>query len=283
MATLTGFATGGIAAAVLYPQTEDAAVNTLKTIRASHLPYVLLGNGSNVLAPDEDFDGVIVATTELKDIRVEENRIFAASGASLSRMALVAMKAGLGGLEFAYGIPGTLGGALYMNAGAYGGEMKDVVTSVRVLDENGRITEIAARDLAFGYRESRFQHEPAFILSGTLTLKPANKENIRAQMDTLMAKRTASQPLNLPSAGSTFRRPKNGYAAQLIDEAGLKGFSVGGAAVSEKHAGFVVNRGNATSRDVLAVISHVKETVLARSGITLCREVVLLSELIRQG
>ncbi len=281
MATLTTFKTGGNAAYVLSPQTISGLILAINEIKAAALPYAILGNGSNVLAPDEDFCGVIIETTDLKQVEVDGNRIKCLAGTSLSRLAITAMKAGLSGLEFAYGIPGTVGGALCMNAGAYGGEMKDVVESVTFLNAFNHLTTLKNNDLQFGYRESYFQHNPSFICECTVILKEGDASLIKETMDTLMSKRTASQPLTVPSAGSTFRRPQNAYAAQLIDLSGLKGFRIGGACVSQKHAGFVVNDESATTRDILAVIDHVRKTVFEKHGVLLEREVQLLEELLK--
>ena len=208
--------------------------------------------------------------------RLEDGTITAQCGMTMARLATIAMEHGYTGLEFAHGIPGTVGGGIYMNAGAYGGEMQQVVTNVTVMDRKGHVLELPAEELGLSYRHSRFMEEDLVILSATVRLQKGEREEIRAKMAELMTRRRTSQPLEYPSAGSTFKRPVGGYAAALIEASGLKGFRVGDAQVSEKHAGFVVNRGRATSHDVLELMKQVQEKVQADSGICLEPEVRIL-------
>ena len=236
---------------------------------------LLLGNGSNVLAPDEGLRGAVVVTRRAAAMEKRGETIVADCGASLTKIAAFAAEEGLTGLEFAYGIPGTLGGALVMNAGAYGGEMKDVTARAEYLDGELHRHAAAGAELDFRYRHSRFTAEDV-ILRAELTLRAGDKEAVKARCRELTEKRKASQPLELPSAGSAFKRPVNGYAAALIDQAGLKGYAVGGAQVSQKHAGFVVNRGGATASDVKRLLEDVRQAVLDRTGVLLEPEIKIL-------
>ena len=239
---------------------------------------MILGAGSNILAPDQGLDTVVIETrTNMNQAqRLEDGTITAQCGMTMARLATIAMEHGYTGLEFAHGIPGTVGGGVYMNAGAYGGEMQQVVTNVTAMDRKGHVLELPAEELRLSYRHSRFMEEDLVILSATVRLQKGEREEIRAKMAELMTRRRTSQPLEYPSAGSTFKRPVGGYAAALIEASGLKGFRVGDAQVSEKHAGFVVNRGRATSHDVLELMKQVQEKVQADSGICLEPEVRIL-------
>ncbi len=276
LARYTTFRIGGPAAALLHAACEEDIVTSLAWAKENAVPCLVVGNGSNLLAPDAGYDGLIVHLgRDFGRIDIAGCTLTAQAGVLLSSLAAAAAKAGLTGLEFAQGIPGSLGGALMMNAGAYGGEMSQVVTSARVL-ENGRIVEYANEQLDFSYRHSALKDKQAIALSATVTLTPGDRDTIKATMAELRAKRTASQPLDLPSAGSTFKRPVGGYAARLIDECGLKGARIGGAQVSEKHAGFIVNTGGATYEDVLSLMRHVRRVVLEKTGIELENEVILL-------
>jgi UDP-N-acetylmuramate dehydrogenase len=236
-----------------------------------------VGNGTNLLVTDGDFRRVVIRLGDrFARTEVRGTVLTAQAGITLAQLAVTAAKNGLAGLEFAHGIPGTFGGAVSMNAGAYGGEMKDAVRSVVYLDGDLTVKETA--DPGFSYRHSRFSDTDCVILSAALSLGEDDGEAIRERMRTLMERRRASQPLEMPCAGSTFKRPAGGYAAALIDQAGLKGFAVGGAQVSEKHAGFVVNRGGATFDDVLRLMEHIQNAVFARSGILLEPEVKIIRE-----
>lgn len=237
----------------------------------------IIGKGSNLLVSDEGVRGVVIHLGDgLSNVWVEDDCMYAESGVTLAHLAVVAKEHGLSGLEFAHGIPGTLGGAVYMNAGAYGGEMKDVITEVRYMNLQGFTGE--TEDLGFGYRKSVFTDSENIIVGAWLKLKKDSPETIHQRMMELWEKRSGSQPLDKPSAGSTFKRPVGGFAAAMIDEAGLKGFSIGGAQVSEKHAGFVINTGNATCADVKALIAHIQSVVQEQTGKKLEPEVKFIGE-----
>lgn len=271
----TSFRIGGPAALMVFPASEEELAFCLRTLSQLGKTPVILGAGTNILAPDQGLDRVVICLKERfsRMERTGDVLLQAQAGASLAAAATAAMNAGLTGLEFAHGIPGTVGGGVYMNAGAYGGEMKQVVHSVRYMDPDGIVTEIPGEEAGFGYRTSCFEGTDRIIVGAVFRLTPGDPQTIRETMTDLMQRRRASQPLELPSAGSTFKRPVGGYAAAMIDEAGLKGLQVGGAAVSQKHAGFVVNLGGATAADVSAVIDKVQQSVMENTGILLQPEV----------
>ena len=271
----TSFGIGGPAKYLLLPASAEELAETCALLRRLGVRPVLLGNGSNVLAPDEGIDGAVIVTRRASKMERRGERLAADCGASLTKLAAFAAEEGLTGLEFAYGIPGTLGGALIMNAGAYGGEMKDVTVRAEYLDGELRLCSSAGPALEFGYRHSRFTAEDV-ILRAELRLRQGDREAVQARCRELTEKRRASQPLEKPSAGSAFKRPKEGYAAALIDQAGLKGYAVGGAQVSEKHAGFVVNRGGATAADVKQLLEDVRKAVYDRTGILLEPEIKII-------
>ena len=271
----TSFAIGGPAELLLLPSSAEELASLCALLRTLGVKPLLLGNGSNVLAPDEGLRGAVIVTRRALDMERRGESIVADCGASLTRIAAFAAEEGLAGLEFAYGIPGTLGGALIMNAGAYGGEMKDVTVRAEYLDGELRRRSAVGAELDFGYRRSRFGPEDV-VLRAELRLLPGQREEIKARCRELTEKRRASQPLELPSAGSAFKRPASGYAAAMIDQAGLKGYTVGGAQVSGKHAGFVVNRGNATAADVKKLLEDVQRAVYDRTGILLEPEIKIL-------
>lgn len=274
MARHCSFKIGGPADIFAEAESEEQAAGLYELCRSAGVPLLVIGRGTNLLVCDEGVSGVVMRMGgDFLDARVEGRELYAGAGCPLARAATLARQAELTGLEFAHGIPGSLGGAVMMNAGAYGGEMSGVVASVRCLDEDGVVREYPAEELDFSYRHSRFCGRGGVILSARLRLEPGDGAEIEARMRELMERRSASQPLDKPSAGSTFKRPKTGYAAAMIDGAGLKGFQTGGAAVSEKHAGFVVNLGGATSGDVTAVMEHVRKTVLDKYGVELEPEV----------
>lgn len=275
LSRLTTFHTGG-ACLALYPQSISALTALVKAFREEKLPFYLLGNGSNVIAPDEGYDGVVVVLTDLKQCEVSKNRLTAQCGASLTSAAVTAQHASLGGMEFCYGIPGTVGGAVFMNAGAYGGECKDILESVTYLTKDGRIQTLPPQDLEMGYRTSIFQSNGAVILSATFLLAEKDREEIRAEMDRLMALRIEKQPLDYPSAGSTFKRCEGRFTAKMIEDAGLKGERVGGAMVSEKHAGFVINYDRASSADILTLIERIRSVILEKEGVLIQPEVRIL-------
>ncbi len=274
MSRHTSFRIGGPVQVLACPETEAELRALLAACQTLRVTPRILGGGTNILAPDEGVPGVVISTRGLDAlIQREDGTLRAGAGVPLARLAMLAQRLGLTGLEFAHGIPGTVGGGVYMNAGAYGGELVQVVTAARFVTLEGEITEYAGEALGLGYRRSAFMELPGLVLSADFRLAPGDPEAILGRMRELMERRKASQPLELPSAGSTFKRPVGGYAAALIQEAGLKGYRVGDAAVSEKHSGFVVNLGQATAADVLTLMSRVRETVKANSGIELEPEV----------
>ena len=271
------FKIGGPAQLFVMPENEQQLCSAVALCKEQAVRYYLLGNGSNILFADEGFSGVVIDVSALDaEIAVEDTVLTAGAGVRLAALCKAALKHGLSGLEFAYGIPGTVGGAVYMNAGAYGGEMKDVVVSTRYLDHDLNLCEVVGAAHDFGYRHSVFSDTDCVVLGSTLALTPGDPAEIRARMLDLSERRRSRQPLDLPSAGSTFKRPAGGYAAALIDAAGLKGYAVGGAQVSEKHAGFVVNRGGATFDDVLRLMDHIRSEVLRTSGVELEPEVKII-------
>ncbi len=269
------FRIGGPARLMALPSSEGEVVQLCRLLRDMGIRPLVMGRGTNLLVADAGVDNVVVKMGEGLDTVEEEGRhdLLAGSGVSLARLAQAAQTRGLSGLEFAHGIPGSLGGAVAMNAGAYGGEMKDVVMSTVYIGEDLQVHTATGGDQQFGYRRSGFTNTPRIILHSLIRLKKGDPEAIAGRMAELMEKRKASQPLDLPSAGSTFKRPKDGFAAALIDQAGLKGYTIGGAQVSPKHAGFVVNVGGATCDDVLRLMDHIRETVLRQSGVELEPEV----------
>lgn len=270
----TTFQIGGPAAVFCRPETPAQLLRTLELCREHGVRSYLLGNGSNTLFSDAGFDGAVVCTVEMKrPVTVSGNVLRAAAGAPLGAVCRKAQQAGLAGLAFDFGIPGTVGGAVYMNAGAYGGELKQVLRRVTFLDRALRLDSQPVQELALGYRTSRFETEGGVILEAEFSLTPGDPAAIEAEMQELMARRREKQPLELPSAGSTFKRPKGAFAGALIEQAGLRGFAVGGAAVSTKHCGFVVNTGGATCADVVALTEEVARIVYEKTGYRLEREI----------
>ena len=281
MSRHTTFRIGGPAAVFCRPGSVEETAALCRLLREKGVRPFVMGRGSNLLFPDELLPGVVVhfADNFSAVTRTSPSTLFAQSGATLVTVSQQAQKAGLTGLEFAGGIPGAVGGGVTMNAGAYGGEMKDVVTRVDYLDETLQIKSISNAECGFAYRRSVFESGGSVILGAELALTPDDPAAVKSRMEALKEKRLASQPLEYPSAGSTFKRPAGGFAAQMIDEAGLKGFTVGGAQVSEKHAGFVINRGGATSADVRALMEQVQMEVERRTGIRLEPEVRIITHL----
>ena len=277
MAKHTSFRIGGPAKRMAFPETREQLVLLTGFLQEAGVDPLLIGNGTNLLVADEGLDTVVIDTSaKLSHIELTgEGEITADAGVSLAKLALFAWKSGLMGLEFAHGIPGTLGGGVVMNAGAYGGELKDVVTKVTALYPDG-VKVLKPAELDFSYRHSVFSTGEGIVLGAKLKLEPGDKDAIKAKMDELMARRKASQPLELPSAGSTFKRPAGYFAGTLIEGCGLKGCRVGGAEVSPKHAGFVVNVGGATCADVLALIEKVRKTVYDAHGVMLEPEVKII-------
>ena len=273
----TTFRIGGAAELFVSPGSEEALARVLDLCRRKRIPYYVTGNGSNLLVSDEGYHGVIVQIGKnLSSIRVLDHVIEAQAGAMLSVVAHKALEASLTGMEGVSGIPGTLGGALAMNAGAFGTEMKDITESVRVLDEEGQIRELSGEEMAFGYRTSAAQTHNLVILSARLVLEQGDREEIAERMEDLKERRQTKQPLDMPSAGSAFKRPEGHYAGALIEAAGLRGYREGGAQVSEKHCGFVVNTGGATAKDVRNLIRTVQDTVYENAGVRLEPEIRML-------
>ena len=275
MAKHTSFRIGGPVEVMAFPKSADELAKILKASALLNITPAIMGAGTNILAPDEGIRGLVICLKDCMDgmEQLDSNRIRVAAGVSMTRAAVFAANLGLSGLEFAHGIPGSVGGGVYMNAGAYGGEICQVCESVDVVDKEGNISTVACDCMAFSYRHSILEERDGIVLSAVFALTPKPQEEIRAKMAELMTKRKTSQPLDLPSAGSAFKRPVGGYAAALIDQAGLKGFCVGGAGVSTKHAGFVVNNGGATAADVKEVLRQVADKVFENSGIRLEPEV----------
>lgn len=274
MTGATTFRIGGLADVAIWPHSADEIASLTAVCRSVDLPFVVIGNGSNLLFDDDGYRGAVILTTSMNGIRRNGICLTVECGVPLTRLASYAAKEGLGGLAFAYGIPGTLGGGVFMNAGAYGGELMNVITSVSWYDPDAdEFGTYVGDQNAFGYRESIYQRENKLILSAELSLTTADPDSIRAEMDDYMQRRKDKQPLEFPSAGSAFKRYPGYFTAQLIDEAGLKGYSVGGAQVSEKHAGFIINRGGATCDDVLRLIDEIKAVILQRNGIEIEPEI----------
>lgn len=273
MRDYTTFRIGGPADILAVPDTADKAAELIKYAARNGIDYYILGKGSNVLVSDTGIRGLVVLTSSLEGIEYDGDTITCLSGTPLIRLCMSALESSLTGLEFAYGIPGSAGGAAYMNAGAYGGEMKDVIVSCNHIDKSGNTGSFNADELGLGYRRSVYCENGFFITSVTLKLNIGNPAEIREKMDDLLSRRKDKQPLDYPSAGSTFKRPQGNYAGALIEQCGLKGFSVGGAQVSEKHAGFVINKGGATAKDVMALVDSVRETVFKETGYDLEPEI----------
>ena len=275
MAIHTSFRIGGPAAVMAFPESAQQLAQVVKLAKEKNVPIRILGAGTNVLAPDEGMQELVIC---LKDAMegmelLDGNRIRVSAGVTMARAAVFAANNGLAGMEFAHGIPGTVGGGVYMNAGAYGGEMGMICESVDVVTSNGEVRTLSKEDMGFSYRHSVLEETFSVVTGVTLQLEPGQTEEIRGKMQELMEKRKTSQPLDKPSAGSAFKRPVGGYAAALIDQAGLKGFQVGGAAVSTKHAGFVVNMGGATAKDVKTLLCEVAKRVKDNSGISIEPEI----------
>lgn len=277
MKDYTTFRIGGPVDYVIKPKHISEIKETIKVCHENQIPYYIIGNGSNLLVADEGWRGVIIQIgSNFNTIEVDGTRITAQAGALLSKIATTAMHNSLTGFEFAHGIPGTLGGAVVMNAGAYNGEMKQVLTSCDVLTQNGDILTLTNEELELGYRTSIVKKENYIVLSATIELKHGDMETIKAYMKELMQRRKDKQPLDKPSAGSTFKRPEGYFAGKLIMDSGLRGYRVGGAMVSEKHCGFVINEDNATFKDVETLIHNVQEIVNDKFGVMLEPEVKIL-------
>lgn len=275
----TTFRIGGPAEYLILPQTTEEIADVIKLCRQEEIPWYIVGNGSNLLVADEGVRGVVIQLLRnFNQIQVEGCQIRMQAGAQNAAVAKRALDASLTGFEFAAGIPGTIGGAVVMNAGAYGGEMKDILKEVTVLDPNGMIRTIPAEELELGYRTSIIARKGYVVLEAVIVLKTGDPKEIKAAMDELKEKRVTKQPLEYPSAGSTFKRPEGYFAGKLIMDAGLRGFSVGGAQISKKHCGFVINKGNATAKDVTELMDETKKIVMEKFGVALEPEVKRLGQ-----
>lgn len=276
----TSFCVGGPAKLLIKPNDEVALVEILKAIKKNNYKYYILGNCTNIIVRDKGFDGIIIKLkNKLNDVKkVSDKEIYAGTGASMKKISEFAMENSLTGLEFAHGIPGSLGGAIVMNAGAYDGEIKNVVKSVRLLDEDLKVIEVPGDEMNFSYRHSLVQERDLIVLGATFSLEDGDKNVIREKYEEFDQRRADKQPLDMPSAGSTFKRPTGYFAGKLIDDSGLRGFTHKGAGISEKHCGFVVNKNKATARDVLETIEIVQKVVHDKFGVTLEREVKIIGD-----
>ena len=270
----TSFRTGGEADIFVSPDSINSLKDVIKLFRENDIPFYIFGNGSNMLVSDRGIEGAVIHIGNgFSSIEVNENKITSGAGAILSAVSNAALENSLTGFEFASGIPGSFGGAVFMNAGAYGSEIKNVIKSVLVLNENLELEELSKDRLELGYRSSIFQKNNYIILGGTIELETGNKDNILSEMNELNEKRREKQPLNFASAGSTFKRPEGYFAGKLIEDSGLKGKKIGGAQVSEKHAGFIVNTGTATTDDIINLMDFCKKTVYEKFGVMIEPEV----------
>lgn len=275
----TSFKIGGNAALFVVPQTDDALSAIFKKCSDENIRTVIIGNGSNLLVSDDGIDAVVILMTrENGEIRlVDETEIYCDAGVSLTKVCRFALENGLSGLEFAFGIPGSVGGAVFMNAGAYGGEIKDVITKCDYIAPDGVSGQLSKEDMLLGYRTSVFNKNNCVISGAYFKLNKDSQDAIKERMNDFLARRKSKQPLEYPSAGSTFKRPEGYFAGALIEQSGLKGFSVGGAQVSEKHAGFVINKGDATARDVMSLVEYIQKKVKEDSGVDLEPEIRIFS------
>ena len=275
----TSFKIGGNAALFVVPQTDNALSAILKKCSDENIRTVIIGNGSNLLVSDDGIDAVVILMTrENGEIRlVDETEIYCDAGVSLTKVCRFALENSLSGLEFAFGIPGSVGGAVFMNAGAYGGEIKDVITKCDYIAPDGVSGQLSKEDMLLGYRTSVFNKNNCVISGAYFKLNKDSQDAIKERMNDFLARRKSKQPLEYPSAGSTFKRPEGYFAGALIEQSGLKGFSVGGAQVSEKHAGFVINKGDATARDVMSLVEYIQKKVKEDSGVDLEPEIRIFS------
>lgn len=273
----TSFRTGGEAAVFIQVENKEQLKKLLFYLRRTETEYFVFGNGTNLLVSDRGYDGVVIQIgSKMSDIQIEGNRILVQAGALLSQTAKYALEAGLSGMEFASGIPGSIGGGIVMNAGAYDGEMEQIVESVTVLNGDGELMELSHDTMEFGYRSSIIKNRPFIVVEAVLRLTPGDKTEIQKKMEDFAARRRQKQPLEFPSAGSTFKRPEGYFAGKLIMDSGLRGHRIGGAQVSEKHCGFVINAGNATSEDISELMEEIQERVKEKFGVKLEPEVVRL-------
>ena len=272
------FKVGGPADILVSPSSIDQLLETLKICKENNIPYYIIGNGSNLLVKDGGIRGVVIKLVNLNKIQSRGNFIKAEAGVLLKDVSKKAVENSLTGFEFACGIPGSVGGAVFMNAGAYDGEIKNVIKEAEVIDQNGNLIFLDKEQLELGYRTSKVMKENYVVVSALFQLEEGNEEKIQGRVDELTAKREEKQPLEYPSAGSTFKRPEGYFAGKLIQDAGLKGYSIGGAAVSSKHSGFVINKGGATAKDILDLIAHIQKEVKDQFGVDLYPEVRILGE-----
>lgn len=276
MADHTSMKVGGPAAYYFTPESPKDAGFLLRVLKRESFPFYVIGNGSNLIVHDEGYPGAIIDMMKLKELRIEGEYLTAQCGVLLKEIAEAALSASLTGFEFASGIPGSLGGAVTMNAGAYDGEMKDIVTEVVLLDPEGNLVTKTGKEMDFSYRHSLCSSGEYIVISATLALAKGDGEVIRGKMDDLAARRNEKQPMEYPSCGSTFKRPEGYFAGKLITDAGLKGYRIGGAQVSEKHAGFIINRDHATAEDILSLIRFVQQEVMEKFGVELRCEVKII-------
>lgn len=276
----TSFHIGGPAKTLVFPKDEESLIKIIEICKLENLKYIVLGNCTNILVSDKGYDGIVIMLKNtFNNISVKENLIEAEAGATLRSVANVALSHELGGFEFAHGIPGSVGGGVIMNAGAYDGELKDIVESVKVLDNNLEIKELSNKEMNFSYRTSLAQENNYVVLSAKFRLEKKNPLEIKEKMDDLWNRRVTKQPLEFPSAGSTFRRPEGYFAGKLIDDSGLRGFTHGDAGISEKHCGFVINKGKATAKEVRETIETVQKIVKDNYGVELKREVKYIGDI----
>ncbi len=277
IAPYTSMRVGGVVRYLYRPESEEELAALLPALTDAGTPFLVVGNASNLLFPDDGYEGAVVLTSSVRELRMEHGEIVASCGVSLSALSAFAQSNGKSGLAFAYGIPGTVGGGVYMNAGAYGGELADCFSQADCIDRSGNRRTLTKDDFRFSYRHSALQENGLFLLHAVFSCPDGDPETIKADMERNMAARKAKQPLEFPSCGSAFKRPEGHYAGALIERAGLKGLTVGGAQISEKHAGFLINRGGATAADVRALIAAVQKAVLEQSGVLLEPEMQILS------
>ena len=273
MAPYCSMKVGGCAKYLALPKTEEELISAFKYFREKGEKYIVVGNCSNLIFTDDGYDGAVIATTDMKALSFENGIITALCGDTLSSLARTALDNSLTGLEFCYGIPGTIGGAVFMNAGAYGGEISEHFIRGRFLNKDNEIIVLDCDEMEFGYRKSRLMREELILISAEFKAENGEKSEIRAKMDELMQKRKSKQPLEYPSCGSAFKRPEGYFAGALIEQCGLKGYSIGGARVSEKHAGFIINGENATATDVIKLLEYVAEVVFKNTGVMLEPEI----------
>ena len=278
LSSYVNFKVGGPADILLIPKSKEQVIKSVEVCKENKIPFYLIGNGSNILVRDGGFRGVVISLKEVNTIIVDGDKIEAECGAMLKAVSDKAMENSLTGFEFACGIPGTIGGAVFMNAGAYDGEIAHVIESAEIIDEECNIVRLSNKDLDFGYRSSIVMKKGYTVLSAVFKLEKGQVKTIKELVDDLTNKRETKQPLEYPSAGSTIKRPTGYFAGKLIQDAGLKGYSIGGAAVSEKHSGFVINKGNATAKDITDLIKYIQDEVKRQFGVELHPEVRIIGE-----